>query len=144
MKNFTFSPIKKLLFAVIKLAKKDMERQFSRAGIGISQLQYWVLVKLCSGPITINEIARQFDIKPPSLIPVVDALEKADYLLRKHDKTDRRKIQLLITKKGEELVKKIPSDNKTDALNKAFNKLSGTKQKQLLESLQELTDNFPK
>ena len=142
MNDFEFSPIKKLLFGLIKLAKKDMEKQFSRAGISISHLQYWVLVKTLSGPITLNEIAKGFDIKPPSLIPVVDALEGAGYLVRKHDQEDRRKIQLIISKSGLELVKKVPRDNKADALNKAFNKLSAAKQKQLLGGLRELAENL--
>ena len=78
------------------------------------------------------------------MVPAVDALEKAGLLHRQSDTKDRRKTLLVITSKGLELLKKIPFDDKKDALNTSFNKLTRAKQKQLLSLLQELTINFPK
>lgn len=144
MENGQPSQIKKLLFTVMKLTKKDMEKQLNKAGIGISHLQFMVLVVLAKGMVTLNEIAKKFDIKPPTLIPVVDALEKGGFLLREHDKSDRRKIQLKITPAGLTLVKKNPYGSKKNALNQAFSRLSAIKQKRLTEDLQELADNFLK
>jgi DNA-binding MarR family transcriptional regulator len=136
------SPLKTLLHTLIKLSKKDMDQRFSRAGIPITPLQFWVLKATEQESITLNEIAKRFNFSPPSLIPVVDALEKQHYLQRKDDPIDRRKVQLLITKKGQELIYKVPQDDKNDSLNIAFNKLSQTKRKHLLELLQELSNNI--
>ena len=119
-----------------------MDKRFNKAKITIPQLQYWVLAIAQQKPITVNEIAREFGIKPPSLTPVVEALSKAGYLERKNDATDRRKIQLHISKKGRQMIKKLPVDGKKDAMNAAFGKLTPAKQKQLLDLLQELISNF--
>ena len=144
MINLDASPIKKSLFCLIKLAKSDVDRQFARHNIGITPLQYGVLLMTKSRPITIKEIAEGFNFKAPSIVPAVDVLEKAGYLKRAPDNADRRKIQLVITKKGADLIEHLSLNNKKDALSSAFNKLSLLKQKQLLKLLQELTDNFPK
>jgi DNA-binding MarR family transcriptional regulator len=144
MKNLEISPIKKLLFSVIKLAKKDMEKRFRRAGVEISHLQYYVLVKLLPGSQTLKDVSKQLEVRPPSLIPVIDALEQGGYLKRQADLKDRRKTQLFITKSGIKLLKKVPNDEKADALNQAFNRLSLEKQKYLTSALEELIINFPK
>ncbi len=142
METLKLSPFRKLLHTLMSLSKKDVNRRFAKAKINISQLQYWVLAASKPKAITVNEIARQFSIKPPSLIPVVDALEKEDLLQRKNDPKDRRRILLLITKKGKALIHKISFDDKKDGLNAAFDKLSADKQKHLLSILQELITHF--
>lgn len=144
MNEFDSNPLKKLLHTLITQSRADKEKRFAKAKAGITPLQYGVLAMTKNKPITMNDIAHKFSFKAPSLVPAVDALEKGGLLARKADLVDRRKIQLIITKKGLELLKRIPFDDKNDALNKAFKKLSSDKQKQLLALLQELTSNFPK
>lgn len=144
MKEIDSNPLKKLLYALLKMSKADLAGRFAKAKISITPLQYGVLAVIKSEPITINDLAKKFDFKPPSLVPVANALEKAGLLKREPNRRDRRKIQLIITKKGLNLFKKFPFDDKNDALNTAFMKLKLAKQKQLLDLLQELTDNFPK
>lgn len=136
------NPIKKALHGIIKLAKADIDKRFIEQNVGITPLQYGVLATTQAKPITIHEIACYFNFKAPSLVPAVDALEKKELLTRKTDAHDRRKIQLVITKKGLSLLKRLPINDSNSALNKAFSALSPAKQKQLLALLQELTDNF--
>lgn len=139
---FDSNPLKKQLHAIMHLAKADMEKKFAKANIGITPLQFAVLALTKDKPITMNEIAHHLNFKAPSLVPAVDALEKNNLLQRKHDLADRRKIFLIITKKGLGLLKRWPLDQENDALNMAFKKLSPIKQKQLLALLEELTENF--
>lgn len=138
------NPLKQQLTALIKLAKADMAHRFAEAHVDLTPLQYAVLLKLKDQSTTINELAKRFDVKAPSLVPVIDALEKDGLADRTADAQDRRKIQLSATKKGLELIKKIPIDDKHDILNSAFDKLDSVKQKQLLSLLKELTTNISK
>ena len=89
-------------------------------------------------------MARHFGFRSPSLVPVVDALEAQSLIERKPDAEDRRKTMLVIRQKGADLLKQIPPSDKKDALDTAFEKLSRQKQKELLELLEELLNNFPK
>jgi DNA-binding MarR family transcriptional regulator len=144
MKEFNFSPIKKTFHSILKLSKADMQKRFTESKIGITPLQYSVLMMIKCKPTTINDIARHFDFKAPSLVPVVDALEADGFIERNSDETDRRKTTLVIKTKGLDLLKKFPVNDKKDALDTAFLKLSKNKQKDLLSLLEELLGNFPK
>ena len=143
MKEFNLSPIKKTFYFIIKLSKADMQKRFVESAIGITPLQYSVLMTIKCKPTTINDIARYFDFKAPSLVPVVDALEADGFIERNPDKTDRRKTMLVIKTKGLDLLKKFPMNDKKDALDIAFASLSKNKQKDLLNLLEELLSNFP-
>lgn len=128
-----------MLFTLIKCSKKDLIARFKKANAHITPLQYWVLLVLKSTSLTLNELACQFDMKAPSLLASINVLEKQGYLIREHNKEDRRKIQLMITPSGLALVKQLSFNENQDMLNKSFNKLSTTKQHQLLRLLKELT-----
>ena len=143
MKEFNFSPIKKTFHSILKLSKADMQKRFAESAIGITPLQYSVLMMIKYKPTTINDIARHFDFKAPSLVPVVDALETDGFIERNSDETDRRKTMLVIKTKGLDLLKKFPMNDKKDALDIAFAGLSKNKQKDLLSLLEELLSNFP-
>ena len=120
-----------------------MQKRLADARIGITPLQYSVLKKVKREPVTINTIAKQFGFKPPSLVPVADALEERGLIERKPDANDRRKTLLVIKKKGSDLLEKIPHSGKKHTLDVAFEKLSPKKQKDLLNILEELLNNFP-
>jgi DNA-binding MarR family transcriptional regulator len=144
MKELESNPLKKTLYTLIKLSKADIDRRFAQAKIGITPLQYGVLSVIRDKPVTLNDIARQFNFKAPSLLPSVDILQKKGFLERKNDSADRRKTPLAITQKGKELLNSFSIDDKDDALNTAYRKLSKIKQIQLLNLLKELTANFSK
>ncbi len=120
-----------------------MQKRLADARVGITPLQYSVLKKVSREPVTINAIAKQFGFKPPSLVPVVDALEERGLIKRKPDANDRRKTLLVIKKKGLDLLEKIPHSGKKHTLDAAFEKFSPKKQKDLLNILEELLNNFP-
>ncbi len=142
MPKYGQNPLKNYLHTLIRQAKSDLEKRFARAKIGITPFQYGVLLQLKSAPITLNELGRQMNLRPPSLIHPVDDLQNAKFLTRHQDTKDRRKIYLRISKKGLQLLKEIPLDDRKDSLNLAFNKLQEQKRKELLRLLKELTQNL--
>lgn len=132
--------IHKALSALFKPLRRDVEKRLGSAAKGVTLLQCGILRQLESENLTINEIARRMMIKPPSLVPVVDALERSAYLKRTPDPRDRRRTPLSITTRGEALLKKVPSCADTDALSVALERLGERKAEQLARLLEELAD----
>ena len=88
------------LLGLFKPIRKDVERRLVSAGQGMTMLQCGILRHLEHASLTINELARRMMIKPPSLVAVVDALERGGYLQRKVDPTDRRRTQRASRRRG--------------------------------------------
>ena len=126
------------LFGLFKPLRKDVEKRLVSTGQGMTMSQCGILRHLEQASLTINELARRMMIKPPSLVAVVDALERAGYLKRKPDPTDRRRTPLHITPKGEALLKEVPFCAETDALSVALDHLGERKAEQLASLLEEL------
>src|SRR5258708_713189 len=110
--------LKLLLFGLVKQAKADIERQFAAAGISITPFQYGVLSIIKQKPCTLAIIAKKMGIKAPSAVPYIDGLQKQGFIQKHSDTSDRRKIELKITPKGERLIENITKDHPTDILNK--------------------------
>jgi DNA-binding MarR family transcriptional regulator len=127
------------LFGLFKPIRRDVEKRLVSTGQGMTMLQCGILRHLEQASLTINELARRMMIKPPSLVAVVDALERDDYLQRKPDPSDRRRTPLQITAKGKTLLKKVPFCAETDALSVALDRLGERKAEQLAKLLEELT-----
>ncbi len=126
------------LLGLFKPIRKDVERRLGSAGPGMTMLQCGILRHLEHGSLTSNELARRMMIKPPSLVAVVDALERDGYLQRQPDPRDRRRTPLHITPQGEALLKKVPLCAETDALSVALGHLGERKAEQLARLLEEL------
>src|ERR1041385_4154375 len=116
--------LKALLFGLVKQAKIDLEKKFAKAKIDLTPFQYGVLSMIKHQPSTLNELAAKLGVKPPSVLPPVDALTKKGYVIRTADREDRRKNHLTITKKGTSIFSKILQDHPSDSLNIAFQKLT--------------------
>lgn len=54
--------------------------------------------------LTQREIADKLGLEGPTLIPIIDKLEKDGFLLRKVDKNDRRNNRIFLTKKSNDLL----------------------------------------
>ena len=54
--------------------------------------------------LTQREIADKLGLEGPTLIPIIDKLEKDGFLLRKVDKNDRRNNRIFLTKKSKDLL----------------------------------------
>jgi len=126
------------LFGLLKPIRKDVERRLISTGQGLTMMQCGILRHLEHGSLTMNELARRMMIKPPSLVAVVDALERGGYLQRKADPKDRRRTPLHITAEGEALLEKVPLCAETDVLSVALDRLGEDKAGQLARLLEEL------
>jgi MarR family transcriptional regulator, transcriptional regulator for hemolysin len=54
--------------------------------------------------LTQREIADKLGLEGPTLIPIIDKLEKDGFLLRKVDKNDRRNNRIFLTKKSKDML----------------------------------------
>jgi MarR family transcriptional regulator, transcriptional regulator for hemolysin len=126
------------LFGLLKPIRRDVEKRIGCADKHMTMLQCGILRNLEHDSLTINELARMMMVKPPSLVAVVDALERDGYLQRKPDPNDRRRTPLQITSKGKELLKKVPFCAETDVLAIALERIGEQKAQKLAELLEEL------
>src|SRR5215204_1204947 len=76
--------------------------------LSITPLQAGVLLYLQRCPGTgIIEIARDFNVQPPTMTPVVRALVGKKYIVRAEDPDNRRALPLVLSDRGQSLVKQI-------------------------------------
>jgi DNA-binding MarR family transcriptional regulator len=79
--------------------------QDAAAGIGPAQLSA-LSVLVFGGPLSLNQLARAEQVKPPTMSRVVDALEKAGLARRRENPSDRRAVLLEATEKGTSLLRR--------------------------------------
>jgi len=78
------------------------------AKVGLTGQQYQAMLVLRSrlgrAPVTINDLARQLLIRHNSAVGMVDRLASLGLLVRAGIPEDRRKVQLRLTRKGEQVL----------------------------------------
>lgn len=72
-------------------------------GIGPARLSALSVV-VFGGPISLNDLARAEQVKPPTMSRIVDALVQGGYVKREVDNDDRRAVTISATKKGTKIV----------------------------------------
>ncbi|HEX7286788.1 MAG TPA: MarR family transcriptional regulator [Candidatus Angelobacter sp.] len=77
--------------------------QDSAAGIGPAQLSAMSVI-VFGGPMSLNDLARAEQVKPPTMSRIVDALEAAGLARRRVNPADRRALVIAATKKGTALL----------------------------------------
>jgi len=123
---------------IVRLSRKsrgDLKKRLLKSGIGIMSLPYNVLALLVNRNLTLQEIAEEMEISPPTLVSVADILESKGFLKRTVDVKDRRKTPLQITKTGQAVLKKVPKVSKSDSFAASLSKISKIQRAQLLRSL---------
>ncbi len=73
--------------------------QDSAAGIGPAQLSAMSVI-VFGGPVSLNDLARAEQVKPPTMSRIVDALETAGLARRRINPQDRRAVLIEATEKG--------------------------------------------
>src|SRR6476620_1980787 len=93
-------------FIVNRTAKtivKAMDTEL-RKKVGITFSQWKVIVMLSNqNGLTQKEIADRLDLEGPTLIPIIDKMEKEGFVIRKVDVADRRNNRIYYTEKSNEL-----------------------------------------
>jgi len=140
MKQKPSPSIYQLFFHIIKSVRIDLDRWLRKTNAGITAPQFGLLRAIghAKHPLSFNELARHMTLRPPSILPSVDSLEKEGYLRRHENPEDRRKIELIITAKGKKLLARVMGSGHTDSLRRALKKMGASKEKQLVGLLEEL------
>ena len=130
MPESTNAKLTGLLFAM----KRDLMSKF-KEGKGFCPVDYFraeILSYLQSHKKTkMKDVANFLGITPPSATSLVDKLVQEKFLERQNDKTDRRKVLLLITKKGSLFIKKTYTEM-NDIMQKTFRSLNDKDKKDLI------------
>lgn len=127
--------------AVVRLSRKsrgDLKKRLLKSSLGITPLLYNVLVLLAARNLTLQEIAGEMEINPPTLVSAADILESKGFLKRTADAKDRRKTPLKITPLGRLALKKVPQVSRIDSFAVSLAKLEKMQRKQLLYLLSSL------
>src|SRR5271156_5718425 len=70
---------------------------------GISKGQFWAMHVLSSKrSASVDAVARHLAVSAPTMCVTVDQLEEAGLVTRRRSAQDRRKVELLLTPRGEE------------------------------------------
>jgi DNA-binding MarR family transcriptional regulator len=126
------------LTIVGKLSYRDLEQRVNQAVPGMSLLQYGVMRVLSMEQATLSEISAKMMLTPSTLVPVVDKLERDEFVLRGKDPNDRRRTPLLLTEKAYDLLNAVPPGHPDDAIVRAVTHMGSSKAMQMRELLHEL------
>jgi MarR family transcriptional regulator for hemolysin len=92
----------------IKTYRQFAQRQIDKAGIDITIDQWLVLKSIQDLPdISQHQIAENAFKDFASVTRMIELLVKKEYLQREFHKTDRRRFNLVITKKGQAVIQKV-------------------------------------
>lgn len=92
----------------IKMYRQFAQRQIDQAGIDITIDQWLVLKSIQDSPdISQHQIAENVFKDFASVTRMIELLVKKEYLQREFHKTDRRRFNLIITKKGQAVIQKV-------------------------------------
>jgi DNA-binding MarR family transcriptional regulator len=110
--------------------------------VNLSSLQVHTIIFLATHPnSTMSEIAKHFTIELPSATSLVNNLYKTGLVDRKHEEEDRRKICIVLTKKGVELLKEARKIRQ-QKIEKILSFLSETEKQQLQKILEKICSSL--
>lgn len=126
-----------------KIGGRSLEQRLQAQGLPISSLQHGIMRMLSQQEHTISELSRRMSLAPATLVPAVDGLERHGFLTRGHDPSDRRRTPLTLTKRGGEVLTRVPAVHVDDTLVGGLAAIGAEKRLQLLELLRELLGAMP-
>jgi MarR family transcriptional regulator, organic hydroperoxide resistance regulator len=93
------------IFKSIQDYSQEVTQEF-----GITGPQLWALKTISAdGSLSLGELSNKMYLHPSTVTGVVDRLEKKGYVVRDRGQEDRRVIEVKLTPKGKEVVKKSPN-----------------------------------
>lgn len=135
-----------LVFHLIDLGKKLQKIGFLNQPQSLSYSQAITLVVINSqGEISQTEIAGKLNLKPASIVTLIDELEKFKLVKRQQVVNNRRKYRIILTKQGNLLAAEIAEQIK-DLENFLKNQLSPDEREKLHKTVERLAlslENWP-
>lgn len=98
-----------------------------------------LLVIVEKGPITSAELARAVHVSPSTLVGILDRLEAREFILRKRDTADRRKVYVVPTDTGRKFARDAPSPLQ-DTLVQKLTGLSHSEQAAIAAALEQVAE----
>jgi DNA-binding MarR family transcriptional regulator len=131
--------IKMLFVKIFKQMRREVEKQLAQADIKLSPSAFGVLHLLRKRKqLTIKDLGDHLMIRPATLVPVIDALEKNGLIRRQPDKDDRRRNFLILTPAGEKIFKSGVFAKIDHLLSGKLEKIGLAKSRQLFSLISEL------
>lgn len=131
--------IRILMTILTKLTRQELQEHLDRCGMDMSTLDHGVMRLLRHYPFTISELSKHMLVEPATLVPVVDELERKQWIRRTTDPNDRRRTPLVLTAEGEQLLAALPGMPMSGAFTQTLERMGDDKVQDLLERLRELT-----
>ena len=119
--------LKESIGLMLKTSAKTWEKAADielKERFGLTSAKWKVIVALSiKEGITQKHIADMIFVEAPTLVPVIDKMEKEGYLTRQSDPSDRRNNMIFMTKKSKDIVDSI-IDSILEIRNMGLNKIS--------------------
>ena len=100
-----------------------------------------IIQYLSTGPKTMSELAEFMNLTAGSMTSAIDSLIKDKFVKRNFDKNDRRKINILLTQKGENIAKML-HEKHYEVSNKILDTISKKEQEIFLDLLEKITQKL--
>lgn len=98
-KNASIEEVSRNLHSAALHLLRYVRTQDSALGVGPAQLSALSVI-VFGGPLSLNELAKAEQVRPPTMSRVVDALVKAGLVKRELNRSDRRSVTITATPKG--------------------------------------------
>ncbi len=134
--------IAELIFALSRKLKDEMSFDSDTAQLTILQIHALIFIHKL-GSITMTEIANHFKISLPTATSLSNKLVTTKLITRQNDKEDRRIVKLVLTQKGEELLKEVMKQ-RNQKITRMLSYLSQEEKLQLLYIMKNLVANIQK
>lgn len=138
-----FSNIAELIFTLRqKCALKDL---YFVKKMGISQAEFNCLAQFYEKDVlSVKELNEKLDLTPGGVTRVLTLLEKKGFIKRRISHEDRRSIDVILTKKGKEMVQKLQKEA-SKLHEEIFKQLDAPSREELvlsIEKLMHIIDNW--
>ena len=104
------------------------------SGIGPARLSALSVV-VFGGPISLNDLARAEQVRPPTMSRIVDALEREGLACKTVNEKDRRAVVIEATPKGANVLRQ-GRKRRVRALAKSLSQLTGTERAEIERAVQ--------
>jgi len=128
------------ILRVYTVISTEIRRKVSKKGLTLPQL--YVLTTLgLQGDMPLGKLGRELLVTKGNITPIVDHLERDEFVIRDRDQKDRRKMWVRLTSKGERFFEEIISAYEEEFV-PLMNRLSQEELKQLSQLLKKMTEGI--
>lgn len=132
--------VAKILPSIIRSVTQGQSSILTEGNLSIPQMIILELLRE-KGPCKMNELAKALHLTMSAVTAIIDKMIKHDLVKRERSDEDRRVVNVILMKKGEETAKRIGEERRKTA-NQIFSPLSGSERKEYLRLLRKVYVNL--